>query len=132
MSVEAWPLLARSRTFEVVRDLAVTMLDGRKVQRWDMGGQGHDRGGARTAPAVLHGGVIVFLTVAGVNLAQRHGDHLGAGGGAKAAPHELFARILPCPAHGSGRRHGEHVEQHCEAGDPGKCKALSGHEEFHE
>ncbi|WVV49621.1 hypothetical protein THH46_03535 [Pseudomonas sp. NA13] len=26
-----------------------------------------------------------------------------------------------------GKRHGKHVEQHCEAGDPGKCKPLSGH-----
>ena len=81
---------------------------------------------------MLHGGVFVFLAVAGVKLAQGNGDHLGAGGGAKAAPHELLDCSVFGVTHRAGRRHGEHVEQHCKAGNPGKCKPLSGHEQFHE
>ena len=81
---------------------------------------------------MLHGGMIVVLAVASVNLAQRHGYHFGTGRGAKAAPHELLGGRLTGTAHRPCRRHGEHVEQHCEAGDPGKCKALSGHDEFRE
>ena len=81
---------------------------------------------------MLHGGVIVLLAVGGLELAQRYGDHLGAGGGAEAAPHELFGCALVCGLCRPGHRHGEHVEQHCKAGDPGKCKPLSGHDEFRE
>ena len=80
---------------------------------------------------MLHGRVIVFVRVAGFERAQRYGDHFGAHRCAEAAHHELFDRAFAGLRRGAAHhRHGEHVEQHCKAGDPGKCKPLSSHDEF--
>lgn len=74
---------------------------------------------------MLHVGVIVALRFFLLDVAQGNRHHPGAAGRAKTTPQQLFGGCRL--RHRSGHRHGEHVEQHCEAGYPGNCEPLSGH-----
>ena len=75
---------------------------------------------------MLHGGVIVLLRRRYLQLAQGNGRQLVGIGGAETAPEQLVEGIVRA-LHRSGHRHGKRIEQHCKAGDPGNCKALTGH-----
>lgn len=76
---------------------------------------------------MLHRRVVVLRRRALLELAQGDRHHLRAAGRTEAAPQQLLVRRIRARRDGAGQRHGKHVEQHCEAGDPGKCKPLSGH-----
>ena len=59
-------------------------------------------------------------------LAQGNGLQAGAIGRTETAPQQLLHGVLGL-LHRTGHRHGKGIEQHCKAGDPGNCKALTGH-----
>lgn len=75
---------------------------------------------------MLHGGVIVLLRRRNLQLAQGNGRQLVGIGGAETAPQQLLDRVIRL-LHRTRQRHGKRIEQHCKAGYPGNCKALTGH-----
>ena len=122
--IEARPLLAWGQRGRGMNRKGFSRFKLRGIPRGKAGRDCHQRCGPTAAPAMRHGRVIIVVRRTVIGLAQRNRHQLSAAGRTETAPQHLLAgRLWRRP----GKRHGKHVEQHCKAGNPGKCHPTLGH-----